>query len=481
MKICKIICLMLALLLVSAPAKGVSAAETDPTVTAGCHSVDASKAIGGSAKLLDTSKAVMLYERTTGTLVYAYNADGRIWPSSMVKLMTALVALERGDPDAVVTVTRAALDSVQIGSVSAGLKRWEEITLRDLLYCMMVGSANDASAVIAEHIGGSQEGFVAMMNEKAEEIGCVGTHFSNAHGLHDSETYTTARDILRILDICLENPDFKAMFEATTYTVPATNKSDERIVTTTNYMMDRNYSRYFDSRVTGGKTGATDAAGRCLAVTANVEDMELIAIVMGAEATYAEDGLSLETFGSFEEMKQLLDHAEKNFECRQLFYEDQVITQYPVEGGSNNVVTSPAVSVYSVLPKDLKAEALTWKYADAEALTAPIAAEQPISAMEVWYGDVCLASTQLVAMNAVAVYEPYKEPQSHVDQKLEEAHGEILAIILGAVFGVAVLVIVAMFLLRMLQMALLRARVRRRRKNRRRNRNARMERTSRRL
>ena len=107
-----------------------------------------------------------MYELNSGTMLYNWNADAKIYPTSMVKMMTALVALEMGNLDDEVTVTRKVLDELPIGIVSAGLKYNEVISLRDLLYCTMVASANDASIVIANHIAGSTAGFVQMMNDK---------------------------------------------------------------------------------------------------------------------------------------------------------------------------------------------------------------------------------------------------------------------------------------------------------------------------
>ena len=141
--------------------------------------------------------------------------------------------------DDVCTVTSSALNSIAIGSVSAGLKRGEQLTLRDLMYCMMVASANDACAVIAEHVGGNQENFIQMMNEKAADLGCTGTHFSNVTGLHDENTYTTIRDICKIIDAGMENEEFKTMFQTANYTVPATEKSEVRELVTTNNMMTK--------------------------------------------------------------------------------------------------------------------------------------------------------------------------------------------------------------------------------------------------
>ncbi len=476
MKFYRVICLILCLILLLGPVLRASAAETDLSVTAGCRGIDGAVPIGGSEKLTKTAKAAIIYERTTGTLVYANNPDEKIYPSSMVKLMTVLVALEQGNLEDPVTVTKSALDAMGIGvlTVKPALQRGETMSLGDLLYCIMVPSANDASTVVAEYIGGSQEGFVALMNEKAKELGCTGTNFTNAHGLHDENCYTTARDILRILEYALQNEAFRTMFETTQYTIPATNMTEERVIETTNKMALK--GKYYDTRITGGKTGSTDKAGRCLTVSAKVGDMELLGIVMGAGANYSEDGYVITWDGSFTETSELLDHVQETFECRQLYYKGQVISQYSVTDGSNNVVTQPLDDGYCVLPKGITAEDLTWKYATSlSGLTAPVEAGQPITDLEVWYDNVCLAATKLVAINAVDVYVPYEEPKGATDMKQEKEHGELLALILGIILGVVILVVVGMFVMRLVRVALIRSRIRKRRKNRRRNRNARLE------
>ena len=470
MRFIKPICLILCLILLAQP---IFAREADLSVTSGCRSIDASYPLGGSEKLIKTTEAAIIYERGTGTLLYAYNADERVYPASMVKLMTALVALEYGNLSDVVTVTRSALNKVAMGSVSAGLKVGEEITLEDLLYCMMVASANDAAVVIAEHVGGSQEAFIEKMNVMAAELGCDDTHFSNTTGLHDAQTYTTTRDILRILEAGLNNETFKTMFETATATVHATNNSDQRTLTTTNDMMRA--TKYQDNRVTGGKTGATSQAGRCLAVTAKVGNMELSAIVMGADAEYEASGLALKNNYSFTEMSQLLDFAQENFSCSQLFYADQVIDRYGVTNGSNDVAVMPADETRCVLPKGVALTDLNWDHDVSVSLTAPVLRGQAVTSMTVWYNGICLAQTDLVAMTDVDIYEPYQSPTQDPSEQQEEQHGQILAVILGVIAGIAVLIFVAMLAIRAVNTAMIKARVRRRRRNRRRNRHARME------
>ncbi len=437
-------------------------AQDDSSVSSGSHSVNASVSLSESKKLLETSKAVALYELNSDTLVYGWNIDEKVYPSSMVKLMTAIVALENGTLTDTVTVTKSALSHVAIGAVSANLKNGEQLSLESLLYCMMCQSANDAAVVIAEHIGGSQEGFLQLMNEKAKDIGCTGTNYTNVHGLHDEQTYTTTRDICKILEYGLKNPQFKMLFTAKTYTVPATNKSEARNIQTSNYMMSKDYtSKYFDERVTGGKTGATDKAGRCLAVTAEANGMNLLGIVMGATPTYEEEGIILKTYGSFEEMKKLLDFGCNGFEYRQIFFENQTIAQYAVADGVNDVVTKPVSQLSTVLPVDLDESKLRWEYDDAPDLSAPIKAGQHISNVRVWYGNICLAQTGLVAVNDVSVFKPTTDTPSEVTE------GPDVWIIIGVVIGGIVLIILILRFLRIFAVSRAKARRKRRRQQRR--------------
>lgn len=471
MKKIRSLCLFLAAIAVIVclipAANAVTAA--DQSVISGCHSVDAAQQLSDGGKLAETAKAVIVYERNSDTMIYTWNPDQRIYPTSMVKLMTALIAIEKGNLDDKVIVTKRALSYVAIGSVSAGLVAGEELTLRDLLYCMMAASANDASTVIAEHIAGSQEAFIAMMNQRAAELGCKDTNFTNAHGLHDENTYTTARDICRITDYALDNEIFKTLFCAKSYTVPATNKSEERIVHTSNYMMSTDVNKkYFDQRVTGGKTGATDEGGRCLVATAEDGGMELLTIVMGAQPTYEDDGLALKAFGSFEETAALLDHTLSNFEYRQIFYTGQVISQYPVSGGENNVVVQPSKDAATVLPKDIDESQLNWIYGESVGtLIAPVEQGQVISVLQVWYGSKCLAQTELTAINAVDVWT---EPTQPVRQGSTETgfSWAVVGIVLGILAAIAILIALALVLVRLIRKAKRNALRRNRRQNRRR-------------
>lgn len=469
MKKIRLICLLMCLLTVIQIASlGVSA--TDASVTGGSHSVDAAKPLMSDEQLLETAKAVFLFERNSDTLVYAYHADDVIDPAGMPKLMTALIALENGNLSDVVTVTKKAIDSIGIGTVVAGLVKGEELTLEQLLYLMMVKSANDAAAVIAEHIAGTQQDFVDIMNRRAEEMGCKDTVFTNATGLPDEASSTSARDLCRILDIALENEMFRTLFAAKNYTVPATNISEERKVTTSNLMALENNKKYYDSRVTGGKTGATKD-GRCLTFTAEGSGMDLIGVVMGAVPTYEVENIVIKTYGSFEESKVLLDYALSQYEYRQIFYPEQAVSQHPVTDGASDVVLSPNREMSAVLPVELDPDDLSWVYGSVSStIQAPVKAGEVLSNLQVWYQDTCVAQTDLVAMYDVPVWQApndaYKE--DGVGNEDTSSVLKIIGIILGVLAGV--LVIWAVY--NSVRRAVIKSRRKRRRRQQRRRYNA---------
>ncbi|MBO5892352.1 MAG: D-alanyl-D-alanine carboxypeptidase [Oscillospiraceae bacterium] len=447
---------------------GVPAAalQSDSTVASGSQTVDAAKALESQQKLVETAKAVVVYEKTSGTMVYTWNADGRIFPASMVKLMTALVALDNTDISQKVMVTTSALNRVPVGALRMGLVAGEELTLEQLLYCMMVASANDAAMVIAQHVAGSQEAFIAKMNEKARELGCTDTNFSNVHGLHDEQTYTTARDVCRILLAGLEDPRFEAMFTTAKYTIPATNLSKERTIKTTNNMMLTTSWDYYDQRVTGGRTGSTDAAGRCIAITAEASGMELVCVLMGAEPTYSEDKQVVLRFGSFEEMSEILDYVFDGYALYQLAAKGQIVTQLEVTNGANHVAVQPERSVLTVLPADIDLYTLRWEFVS-DNLTAPVEVGTEAGAVQIWHGDICVGQTNLITANSVEVETTLVMPKrpSEMDGR---GSWKILLFVVCGIAGVAVVVMLFSAAPKIIRRIKVKNMRRRRRKNRRR-------------
>lgn len=393
-----IICMFLALCILLGLAGLPASAENSGD---SCYGLDANRALDGSKKVLESAQAVMLYELNTDTMVYSYNVDKQINPTGLVKLLTVLIALEEGNLDDMVPVYQSTLNTVAIGAVSAGLKADEELTLRDLLYCIMVSSANDACAVVAAYLGGNQAGFVEMMNAKATELGCTASNFANAHGLADSAQYSTVRDLAIITKAALENPLFCEMFAVTGYTVPATNKSDERVLNTTNNMM-RHGMEHYDPRVSGGKPAAATTKDRSMICTAEVGSARYLCIVMNAKATISDNGLVILRYGIFEEVSALLNYAEDGFEVRQILDDSQVMYQYTVDNGQNDVLLRPAVDKSVVLPKDCDVSKLKFDHTLlSSACNAPIRLGDKMGTITISYGDLMVGQCDLLAMNSV--------------------------------------------------------------------------------
>ena len=405
MKILQRICLLMLvpvmLLSVAAPAFAVEDTASKAYSASGSVGLDAQIPVGGTEQFLETAKAAVLYELTGNTMVYAWNPDEVIDPSGMNKLLTALIALEKCDPQEMVTVSRTVVQSAAlIGSVSAELKVGEELKMIDLLYCMMVKSANDAAVVIAEHISGTEEAFVELMNQRAVELGCENTHFVNASGLPQQGQYTTARDLAKITVAGLENELFAEMFSAVEYTVPKTNKKDERRIVTSNYLMSKETVKtQYDSRVTGGKTGALSTTDRSLICTAENSGKRYLVVLMSARGTVTEDGLSVKTFGSFEETRTLLDFGFYQFSYRQVLQSGQVLGQFPVEGAENAAFAGPGVDLYSALPVEVNPDQISFRCVLDKKLSAPMEAGEVIGTAEVWYQDVCVGYTQLLLLH----------------------------------------------------------------------------------
>lgn len=411
-------------------------------VTNGCHTLDATSTYLGTKQITDNISSAIVYETNSDTLMYSLNADDKVYPSSLVKILTALIAVEKGDLQEEITITQEVLDTVPYYAASAELVADEKMSLSDLLYCMMVGSANDAAAVIATHISGSQEAFVKEMNAYADAVGCTGTQIVNVHGLHDERQFTTTRDMARILAAAVMNADFLTYFTAVYYDVPATNKSELRELSSSNYLMNMdNMQIYYDDRVKGGRTGVAEDGARCLASLAEQDSMRLICIVMGSESTFADDGRTL-TYGSFQETSALLDVALEGYKVVQILYEGQVLQQCNVPNGKNDVVLGSMTSAYSVLPANITVSDLSYRYEDKSSqLQAPISLGQALSSVEVWYGSLCVGQAELVALNDVSLVEIQQQGEDAGDND-GDTNVAVVIIITVAICAVCVLLFV---------------------------------------
>lgn len=240
-------------------------------------------------KITISSGAGLLIERSSDRILFEKNAYEIMYPASTTKILTAIVVLENAELDELATVSKNALETIPNGYVTCNLQIGEELSVKDLMYALMVKSANDAAVVLAEHVGGSVEGFADMMNQKAKEIGCKNTHFVNPNGIHDENHYTTAYDLYLMADYALSfehTNEFRDFVSRTSYTLPATNlyPADDRIFSTTNELIKINNNdridNYYYKNALGIKTGHTSQAGYCLVSSSSRDDLEFISVIL---------------------------------------------------------------------------------------------------------------------------------------------------------------------------------------------------------
>lgn len=384
-----------------APAPETDLAFGSVCVMEGCRTIDGMVPLGGSARRLESSQGVFAFERNTGTVVYSYNPDARLSPGGLTKIVTALIAMERNSLDDVVTVSSRNISRLPSGTQNQNLKNGEELTLRDLLHCLIMQGANDAAIAIAEHVAGNQEAFVALMNGRVREMGCTATEFANVHGLDGVSQYTTARDMARIVQEATRNEEFAKLFKEVEYVVPETNKNEQRKFQSQNYLADsRNVQKFFDNRVTGGMQSASTASGASVVFTASSGNQDYICVILGATRKLYDNGWQVEVYGNFEEAVELINYLFRTYKSNRVVYYGQALKQFAVTGGECDVVVEPHIDINSVLPAEAHVRNLIWDYEDT-GLQAPIHKGDLVATVKVWYQSCCVMEAELFAMEDV--------------------------------------------------------------------------------
>ena len=232
-----------------------------------------------------TSEAAGLFDITDGQVMYSKNAFERLYPASITKVMTALIAIKYGDLTDTVTVTEDAVIT-EAGATLAGIHPGDQLTMEQLLYGLMLPSGNDAGAAIAVHMAGSIDAFAELMNREAQKLGATGTHFMNPHGLTNADHYTTAYDLYLIFNEALKQPEFRKVTGTTSYTADYTDGSGNPVSTTWeggNWYMVGQRQTPDGLTVFSGKTGTTSAAGFCLIMAyRDQKEKEYISVVLKA-------------------------------------------------------------------------------------------------------------------------------------------------------------------------------------------------------
>ena len=365
--------------------------------------------IGASASfnsLMETEADIVLLINTdTETVILDKNADKRSAPASLTKIVTCMLVLENcTDLSTMVTCKRESLNGLyEQNAATAGILAGETLSIKDLLYCLMLPSAADAANILADYVGNGIDNFVVMMNEFVAKLGCENTKFYNAHGLDtDPNAYTTANDLYKITKYALQNPTFKEITSTSRYDVAPTAKYPyTRYLHNTNKMMNPGIPDYYCDAVAGVKTGTTDAAGRCVITTASRDGYNYLLIVMGAPQ-YDIDNDGVEENVAFTESKKIYNWAFKNIELTKVTDKTDVVTVVDVKYNSkvDHLRLVPAEEISALVPLGTQSGSLVTRPIENETpkvVKAPIKKGDVIGKAEVLYGNDIVATVDLVA------------------------------------------------------------------------------------
>lgn len=283
--------------------------------------VSALSVSAASAILIDAQSESVLFEK---------NSDKRLPMASTTKIMTAVVAIEASDLDRTVTVPKAA---VGIEGSSIYLCEGERLTIEQLLYALMLSSANDAATAIAIAVAESEDDFVDMMNETARKIGLRNTHFDNPHGLDSHSHYTTARDLAKLTAYALELPKFRSIVSTHKHTIPLAGNENARLLINHNKLL-----KSYDGMI-GVKTGFTKKSGRCLVSAADRNGTVLIAVTLNAP-------------DDWKDHRSMLDYGFDNYESVQLIEGTRPLTIPVISGMATNVSCTQKETISVLLPKN---------------------------------------------------------------------------------------------------------------------------------
>lgn len=337
----------------------------------------------GNTDLGLNAKSAILMEESTGNILYESNPDERLPIASVTKVMTMLLIMEAVDSgkislDDMVTVSENAMS---YGGSTMFLETGEQLTVNDMLKGIAVASANDGCVAMAEHLAGSESAFVDMMNEKAKKLGMENTHFMNTNGLDEDDHYSSARDVAIMSRELMKH---ETIFNYTSIWMDTLRGGKFQLANTNKLI------RFYDG-ANGLKTGSTSKALCCLSAAAKRNDMQLIAVVLGAPT-------SAERFAS---AKSLLDYGFANYAVNTQITAGDEVQKIAVEKGVDKEVGVVASDSCSTLVKKGQEDNITKKIKIDETITAPIEAGQKIGTMTISRDGEVIADIDLNASSAV--------------------------------------------------------------------------------
>ncbi|MBU5427193.1 D-alanyl-D-alanine carboxypeptidase [Tissierella pigra] len=338
-------------------------------------------------------EGAILMDMDTGKVLYEKNSNSQLYPASTTKIMTAILAIEKGKMDDIITIDQEVIDLTSGSHIA--LELGEQMSLENLLNALLIESANDAALAIAKYISGSIEEFSNLMNQKAKEIGALNTNFVNPNGLPDENHKTTPYDLAMMAKYAMTNEKFREIVGNYTYTIPTTNKKSEtRYLKSANRLLYSNEKIDVDGKLTpikydgvnGVKTGYTVAAQQCLVTSFEKNDHKLIAVVLKSSGK-----------NIYSDIHKLLNYGVENFENINIGFANKFIDNFSVNKGTVPFVSGITKNDTTIIVKNDRKNSIEEKITVSENLEAPIAKDQVIGKVEYILDNEVIGSTDIVS------------------------------------------------------------------------------------
>lgn len=332
------------------------------------------------------AKAVILTEQQTGQVRFEQNADEKLPIASVTKIMTLLIAAEHIQAGKL-SLSDTAICSAHAASMDGSviwLTEGEEMSVRDLVKSVVIASANDACVMLAEHIAGSETGFVSAMNSKAAELGMTGTHFANCVGYDDENHYSTARDVAKMAAQLRRYSVYDEFLLTRLDSVRTGTKTETQLLNTNKLITSY-------TGITGLKTGTTDLAGCCLCATAKRGETELVAVVLGCS----------EDEQRFRTAEKLLDYGFGGFELVTLRPDVAELSEIPVDGGVKKTVDTRFSGTVSVILPKGSAQLVEYHYSRSQGISAPVEQGERLGIVTMTVGEQVVGTVKIVAAESV--------------------------------------------------------------------------------
>ncbi|MBN2794916.1 MAG: D-alanyl-D-alanine carboxypeptidase [Clostridia bacterium] len=340
-------------------------------------------------------EAALLMDYNSGEIIWSKDMNKKMYPASTTKILTAIIILENHQMDEVVEVPNT-MPPHQAGSKNIGIDYGEIFTVEQLMYALLVESANDAAYVLALYHSGTLEAFALEMNEKAKELGATNSNFVNPNGLHDANHYTTAHDLGLIARYAFANPLFREMVSTVSYTIPPTNKQDEE----RNYIYTSNKFLYSSEKITyngtstkikydivdGIKTGYTPQAGNCLVSTASKGNVRYLAVVLKSDGPNS----------LYSDSRRLLDYGFDNFYTKSIITRGAFVRSEKLANSKLTINLIAGDDLTLTLDKNIKPENILSDIALNETLTVPIEANKEVGTISYYYNGTLLGEVPLL-------------------------------------------------------------------------------------